>query len=257
MRLNRCFTTAVSTVCLLTVCATISPVAAQTFSNPETIVIDDNQEANPYPSIITIAGLDPTRTYTLSSVLLQNVSHTVTSDLDILLVGPDGTQTLLMSDNFADLILNNVNLQFSDTATVAMGSSGDLSLEEAEAFEGSTFDFGGFLQPRVNGGIGKFQPSNFEDNDIFALFAPPGPYSNNPLASFSALGSNLNGQAFRLFVQDDALLDTGSINGGWELTFTSFTSVIAPEPEALPLLLSGIGPAVWLIRKRRAINHSR
>jgi hypothetical protein len=251
MRMNR-FGTAVAIACLWSLCCFVSPAAAQTFSNTGIITINDNQAANPYPSVITISGLDPTLTYQLSSVLLRNVSHTFTSDIDVLLVGPSGAQTLLMSDNFGDLILNDVNLQFSDATTLTMGSSGDLSAQEMDAFEGSVFDVNGFGQPRANGGTARFRPSNFGIGDIFSAPAPVGPYTNIPLSTYTATGASLNGQSFRLFVQDDGLLDSGLIAGGWEMTFLS-VSVTVPEPRTAFLLICGICFGATGIRKNPSV----
>jgi hypothetical protein len=247
MRLNR-FGTAVSAVCLCTLFSSFVPVAAQTFSNTTSIAVNDNQAANPYPSLITLSGLNPALIYNLSSVQLRNVSHTAAGDLDILLVGQGGLKTLLMSDNFGDLILNNVNLQFSDAAALTMGSLGDLSAQEQASFEGSVFDTGGFGQPRANGGTAKFKPSNFGTGDIFSAPAPVGPYTNAPLSIFTATGASLNGQTFRLFIQDDALLDSGIIAGGWEMTLVSVT---VPEMQTAAMFLPGIGCWVVWLRTRR------
>jgi subtilisin-like proprotein convertase family protein len=53
-------------------------------------------KASPYPDQIEIAGLtDP---ITSVEVTLHQVSHPKASDIDILLVGPDGQRVLLMSD---------------------------------------------------------------------------------------------------------------------------------------------------------------
>lgn len=212
-----------------------SSVAAQTFSNAAPILINDNAPAALYPSTILISGLDPTLTYTIASVQLNNVSHTATGDMDVLLSGPNGFKTLLMSDNFGDLILNNVLLRFIDSAPIAMGNSGDLSSQEMAQFAGSTFDTSGFGQPRVNNGLGTFLCSNFGTGDTFASPAPTGPYTATRLSNFTATGAQLNGQAFSLFVTDDAALDNGQIAGGWLLSLTQVA--IIPEPCTLFYLI--------------------
>ena len=114
------------------------------------------------------------------------------------------------------------------------------------SFDGSVFDVNGFGQPRANGGTATFRPSNFESGDLFAAPAPVGPYTNNPLSIFTATGANLNGQGFRLFVQDDNFLDSGLIAEGWQITFFSVT---VPEPATAALLLPGIMYGLILRRK--------
>ena len=52
--------------------------------------------AAPYPSAITISGL--TGTVSDVDVTLSDVSHTIAADIDVLLVGPEGQNLILMSD---------------------------------------------------------------------------------------------------------------------------------------------------------------
>ena len=242
----------VSTIaCFYAGMASAVPLSAQTFTNTALISILDNTTATPYPSKISISGLNPSLTYSLSSVSLFKVSHTATADIDVLLSGPGNLQqTLLMSDNFGDLILNNVNLQFSDTASTVMGSSGDLSSAEKSAFSSSSFDSGGFGQPRVNNGTGIFRPSNSGGGDVFSIPAPGGPYTNKPLSSFTASGATLNGQDFSLFVRDDGALDMGQIAGGWMLTFDP-VSFETPEPGSFVLFLPIVCYAMRRIWNRK------
>ncbi|MFF2290440.1 hypothetical protein [Peribacillus butanolivorans] len=76
-----------------------------TFTNPTSIIINGDTQgpAAPYPSFINVAGL--TGTIAEVTVTLNNMSHTFPADLDILLVGPQGKNVLLMSDG-GQLILS-------------------------------------------------------------------------------------------------------------------------------------------------------
>jgi subtilisin-like proprotein convertase family protein len=68
------------------------PAGATVFSNPTAIAIPAAPEtfgpANPYPSTISVSGL--TGTIVDVNVTLNNLSHTCTGDIDVLLVGPGG-----------------------------------------------------------------------------------------------------------------------------------------------------------------------
>src|SRR5262249_24816124 len=70
--------------------------ATVSFANPSLISIPTAGAAAPYPSTIAVAGL--TGRVTKVTVTLSNLSHSYLSDLDILLVGPGGQQSWLISD---------------------------------------------------------------------------------------------------------------------------------------------------------------
>ena len=90
---------AVMGVCL----AAPALAGAATFSNSGTITINDTAatcvgaEATPYPSTISVSGLSGTITDV--NVTLTGFSHTAPSDVALLLVGPQGQNTILMSGN--------------------------------------------------------------------------------------------------------------------------------------------------------------
>ena len=71
--------------------------ATDTFTNANGIGINDGGNATPYPSAISVGGLNTP----ISDVnaTLTGLSHPCFPDLDILLVGPGGQNTLLLSDS--------------------------------------------------------------------------------------------------------------------------------------------------------------
>jgi hypothetical protein len=73
---------------------------------------------------------------------------------------------------------------------------------------------------------GVYQPTDYSPEDNLPVPAPLGPYASS-LAAFN--GSDPNG-TWALYVVDDALVDTGTIAGGWSLT-------LAWEPSELPIQL--------------------
>lgn len=148
--------------------------------------------ANPYPSSITVSGISSA--IHRIRVSLLNLSHSFSDDLDILLVGPDGRATLLMSDCGGEFTINGATLTFDDGATNGLS------------------DFSGISS-------GTVRPSNFgADADSFAAPAPAGPYATN-LSIFN--GTDPNG-TWSLFIMDDAEKDSGTLAGGWRLSVSAF-----------------------------------
>lgn len=148
--------------------------------------------ATPYPSTINVSGL--VGTVSKLTVNLNNLNHTFPDDIDILLVGPTGKTTLLMSDVGGDADLSNIDLTFDDAAA---------PLPDLSSFTS-----------------GSYRPSNYGGlADAFPAPAPGGPYPEPPLLS-GFNGTSPNG-VWSLSVVDDGDADTGSILGGWSLTITT------------------------------------
>src|ERR1041384_8164626 len=127
------------------------------------------------------------------TVTLTGLSPSVPDDIDILLVGPTGAKTLLMSDTGGGTDVNNITLTFDDDAAS--------SLMDTNATTAGTY-----------------QPTDFDTaSDTFASPAPSGPYTAG-LSVFNA--TNPNG-TWSLYVRDDATQDSGSIAQGWKLTVTT------------------------------------
>lgn len=158
------------------------PASTFTFFNTQLIQIIDLAPAVPYPSTINVSGL--TGPITKVTVTLFNLSHQDPTDIDILLVGPDGlTNTILMSDTGGAFDIANVTLTFDDQAP-------------------------SFLPLTTAIVSGTFKPTNFE-------FPPENLPAPAPPSSASVALSNFNGLppngTWSLFVSDDALAGLGSI----------------------------------------------
>ncbi|MBI5383646.1 MAG: hypothetical protein HZA90_03065 [Verrucomicrobia bacterium] len=181
------------------------PSGSATFANPAAITIVDNAAAAPYPSTIPVAGF--TRPVTKVTVELRGLSHTFPDDLDVLLVGPTGLSAVLMSDVGGGADLTNVNLVFDDAAAFALADAG----------------------PTV---AGTYRPSDIGLGDAFPVPAPALPHGAN-LSVFT--GTNPNGD-WKLFIQDDAGADTGSLASGWRLTLeTGELRCCAPSVHLSPI----------------------
>jgi Ca2+-binding RTX toxin-like protein len=188
-------------VSVVGVLVTAQAAAAQTtFSNSTPIVIPDSGPATPYPSPINVSGLSAAVTDV--DVTMNNVTHTFPDDIDVLLVGPQGQNVILMSDAGGGTAISDTTLTFDDAAPGSL-PDGDL------------------IAP------GTYKPTDIveggEENDTFTPPAPAGPYSTQ-LAAFNS--TNPNG-TWSLYVFDDAAADVGDIEG-WSLRIT----VAAPTTAA-------------------------
>ena len=179
---------AVTGVCL----AAPALAGADTFSNPGAITIPASGTlgpANPYPSTINVSDL--VGTITDVNVTLNGLSHTSIFDVGVLLVGPTGENVVLM--NFAGTGgTSNVTLTFDDAAASSLP----------------------FIGPVTSG---TWKPTNFRPNGVFPPPAPAPPYGS-ALSVFSDTDPN---GTWSLYVQDFALLDVGSMAGGWSLDITT------------------------------------
>lgn len=163
-----------------------------TFANRTPITIPASGAATPYPSSIAVVGLAGRIIKVV--VRLINISHPSPADIDILLVGPGGQNTTIMSDVGDVINVTNVTLTLDDNAPSPLPES----------------------TPLVSG---TFKPTN--RGLVVDPFPPPAPvpFGGAALSVFNF--TNPNG-IWNLFVVDDsAFLGGGSIGGGWELIITT------------------------------------
>lgn len=151
----------------------------------------------PYPSVISVSGLPANAV--LKSATLKGIRHSFSSDIDIVLQSPTGTNVVLMSD---------------------VGSSGTLS--------GVTYnidDAGGAMSTSGANGSGTYHPTNNGATDTYP--APLGSISQ-ATPSISMFTGDPNG-AWNLYVADDAGGDVGMITS-WELTFAIVPTTNCTSP---------------------------
>src|SRR5436309_15268387 len=91
---------------------------AVSFTNPDAIAIPgegtgdlNGAPGNPYPSTIDVAGLSGS--ISRVTVTVNHFSHTDPQDVNLLLLGPSGRSTLLMS-NAGEDVANDVTFTFDD-----------------------------------------------------------------------------------------------------------------------------------------------
>ncbi len=172
------------------------------FANTSAITINDSPgsgfvaTATPYPSTISVSGV--VGSITNVSVHLSNLTHPTVGDIDMVLVGPSGAGSILMSD---------------------VGGANPVS---SISF---TLDQGGIFLPSPPADGGVYQPRDSTSTLRCALdsFPAPGPGTipTANLGNFNGLsGASVNG-TWSLYIVDDCTGNTGSLGGGWSLTITT------------------------------------
>ncbi|HEK9102331.1 hypothetical protein KFD70_22905 [Bacillus pfraonensis] len=169
-------------------------VSTATFSNLSPIVLPSEGPAIPYPSSIHVTGLSGE--VTQITVTLIGLTHIFPDDVDILLVGPQGQNVILMADAGGGFEVNSVILNFNDSAQTLLP-------DESQIVSGT------------------FQPTNYLGIDpilidTFPSPAPPPPYGST-LSVFNGIDPN---GVWNLFVFDDFVVFEGSIIG-WTLNITT------------------------------------
>jgi subtilisin-like proprotein convertase family protein len=181
------------------------------FANAAPIAIPSVGAASPYPSGISVSGL--AGAITDVNVTLKGFSHTFPDDVDVLLVGPGGQKTILLSDAGEKVNPSGANITLDDEAASFAPDSGGIP-------------------------SGTYKPTDYESGDTFSAPAPVGPYVHS-LTVFD--GTVANG-AWSLYVMDDVSGDSGTFAGGWELNITTgAASDFGDAPAPYPTLLANNG----------------
>ncbi len=177
-------------------------------SNTTPITINDSPgplpdvaKATPYPSVIHVSGITG-NTITKVQVILSDFSHTFPDDVDILLVAPDGTRSIVMSDAGGDGTTPASHLQLTFSATASAPVPDNTQITDTAPLRPANYAAG-------------------DESGITDIFPSPGPGTvvMEP-ADFDAFnGINPNGD-WSLYVVDDSHGDSGNILGGWTLVLT-------------------------------------
>lgn len=175
-------------------------VSTTSFSNANAITIPSAGIANPYPSQINVSGLSGNIRRVTPT--LRGITHTFPDDIDVLLIGPQSQNSILLSDAGGSDDVSGLTMSFDDGAAPA-SDSGPITLS------------------------GTYRPSNFltagsDPNDTF----PPAPAQTYP-ALLSAFNSTAPNGIWSLDVVDDAGGDLGTISNGWSLDFLLEPTVLA------------------------------
>lgn len=175
-----------------------------TFANTNAITIPDQGSATPYPSTITVSGV--AGLVGKITATLTKLNHTFPQDVDVLLVGPSGEDTLLMS-GAGSASVSGVNVTFDDGAASPVPQSGSISSSS-------------------------YRPAAYSAS---ASLPPPAPVSPYPATLSVFNGLDANGE-WSLYVADRNPGDAGNIAAGWSLA----VSVISPVNQITDLAVSGV-----------------
>lgn len=146
--------------------------------------------AGEFPSVIQVAGLsDP---IVEARVTMHNYEHEFAEDVNAVLVAPDGTAVMLMSDCGGATAMTNVNLTFVSGLTNLL-----FNIDRLESGSYAATDY------------------NFPNRMTFP--APTNLPITTTMASFTKLYPN---GEWQLFLEDTRIVDSGVLRGGWSLTFT-------------------------------------
>jgi uncharacterized repeat protein (TIGR01451 family) len=168
---------------------TYVPLLPLNLHNPNNLLIPTYGMASPYPATQTsVAGVRGE--VQNASVKLHGLNHARTADLDVMLVSPEGTKVLLMSNAGGGLNFSSMDLTFTDGYPPLPQST-----------------------PIVTG---TYQPTSYSLIPPVFPGAPSGPMENQ-LAALQ--GENPNG-VWRLYIYDHQLGYGGFIEGGWTLNLT-------------------------------------
>jgi Calx-beta domain len=189
-----------------------APAAAQT-TGPAVVVPDVDAPlatGQPYPLQLSIAGRQIVEDVDLRVTRLY---HEQPDELDMLLVGPGGESTLILSDVGASAAVTGGTFRFDDEA---LGPVSDLLLS------------------------GSYRPTDLSDDppDVIPAPAPSGPYGS----SLSVFDNTVADGVWNLYVVDDTAFDGGqilavslSVNGrpARRLTPHAERATIAEDPGAV------------------------
>lgn len=173
-----------------------SKIVTKTFSTVAPISIPPvgtSGAASPYPAVVTSSELRKGKIRDVN-VFLNNFTHTLPADVDILLVSTrvPSRNAVIMSDVGGNMPVTDVSLILDDEALEALPQNG----------------------PLVSG---TFQPADDGGADTFPTPAPA-PFGGSSLSIFD--GQPANG-AWQLFIVDDSDLSVGFLEGGWALQITA------------------------------------
>jgi subtilisin-like proprotein convertase family protein len=146
--------------------------------------------ADPYPSTRTVSGLNGLITDV--DVTLPRIFHERLSDLDLLLVGPTGQKTLLMSDACQVGRAKDVTFTWDDDTPRAMDV--------------------------LNCAGGRYQPTDYDAGDTLPAPAPAGPYGTT-LTTFDQ--TDPNGEWKLYAVDDDPFFGEGFVVNRFQLDITT------------------------------------
>jgi uncharacterized repeat protein (TIGR01451 family)/uncharacterized delta-60 repeat protein len=161
-----------------------------------------------YPTVINVSGV--VGSVTAVTATLQKFTHSFPGDVNVVLEGPQGEDSVLMSHTGGRAGVTNINLTFDQSAGKFLPTTATNQI------------IAGTYLPTTNGSylMGKL-PQVTSRGSVPNAPQTPFPYLPN-LGTF--VGAVPNG-TWALWVDDDNTLDQGAINNGWVLNISIGTQV--------------------------------
>jgi subtilisin-like proprotein convertase family protein len=179
-----------STLAAIALLAAPAAARADNLVNGAPIAIPVLGAGSPYPSTIEATGIEGRLTEV--QVYLMGITHPEGQQIDVLLVGPQGQSTILMSDACGEEAFDAKIFFFADVSPFA-------------------------LTPGLCVTAHGYKPGDNEPGDPFDPPAPAGPY---PALMAVFAGTDPNGE-WSLYVMDDEAGGAGAIENGWLLSLTT------------------------------------
>jgi Ca2+-binding RTX toxin-like protein len=184
------------TAMLIAAMALPATAGAAVFTNPTTITLPNAGIGSPYPSPITVSGLNATVADV--RVTANDVNYDIPGELRIALVGPTGAALMLQDCSGGDGDLVNVDTTFDDAAAA-------------------------FLPQTVAWTSGNYKPSkncpgvpDFPAPGPGTSYGVPGPIAGSATLKSTFEGIDPNG-VWNLFTWDTTTARGGGTIGGWSL----------------------------------------
>ena len=187
--------------------------------------VPEKGPAEVYP----MAGTVPAGTGLVTEVQLDLAfeQHTFAADLDVVLVGPDGTAVTVMSDVGKDSDLLGRTYRIGDRFSTRMADQGP-------------------------NGSGSYKPTD-SDSDGEDVFDAPGPAAADANDQLVAFNGHEAAGSWRVFVMDDASGDSGTIRIA---TVRLFTDGRAAPYQAAITVPGGLGPVTDVDVTLNGLSHS-
>jgi hypothetical protein len=157
-------------------------------------------KATPYPSSILVSGLSGT--VSSLQVKLNKFSHNYPDGVDILLVAPNGSNAIILSDIGGASDVQDVDIALVDSAVNSLPDSRKLV-------------------------TGNYQPTNMEDIDSQDSWPDYGSAVSGKTKLSTFTGINPNGE-WKLYAVNDETGSEGIIAGGWSLSVSTVPSTPLP-----------------------------
>lgn len=199
----------------IALCVPAASARAALFTDGAPIALNDAAPSTPYPSAVGVSGV--VGTVVKVTATLHGFHHQCPTDVDMLLVGPQGQQTILMSDTGGcqepPTGPSPVDLTFDDAAP-------PMVCQDNAPLPAGTY------APTNDSTPGLECSSDPATPDVFNAPAPPGPYPIG-LATFNGVDPN---GTWNLYSTDQFAGDDGAIDGGWTLDLTVAPGTLSTPP---------------------------